>query len=67
MQSTFNEDLALVVVLALLLVGSAFDVTSRAAVWVGLFLLFIIWVSAYQNGTLKTFGQELTSKPGSQT
>lgn len=58
MNQNTNTDLALLLTLVLLLVFSAFDLTSQPAFYVGLFLLVIAWWSAWQTGNLQSFGQE---------
>jgi hypothetical protein len=67
MSNNTNPDILVAGMLTLLIVFSAWDTTARAAVWVGIFLVLIVWLSAWENGTLTQFGQQLFSKPGGQT
>jgi len=41
--------------IAALLFFSAWDVTSKAAVWAGLVLLAIVWLSAFDSGAIAPF------------
>jgi hypothetical protein len=59
-----SEAMGLALVLVILLVLSAWDATSKAAIWAGIFLLFVVWFSCYQTGQLKSLGQELFSTGG---
>lgn len=50
-----TQDLAVAGLMVALLIGSSFDTTSKWSLYLGLFLLFGVWFTAYKDGSLQTF------------
>lgn len=61
-QQNTQTDMTIFLTLAILLVLSAFPFTATPAMYVGLFLLLLAWMAAWQTGNLESFGTEMFSK-----
>lgn len=57
-----NEDVGLLALLVVLLILSAIPVTATPTLYLGFFILILVWIAAWQNQTLTQFGTELFSK-----
>jgi hypothetical protein len=55
-----NQDFAVTGLMVALIIGSSFDTTAKWALYLGLFLLFGVWFTAYKNGSLSTFAQNVS-------
>lgn len=56
-----NDQYVLIGVVGLL-VFSAIPITATAALYAGLFMLFVVWFTAYKNQQVFPFFQEMFSK-----
>lgn len=61
-QQPTNEDIGLLALLTVLLILSAIPVTATPVLYLGFFILLLVWIAAWQNQTLQGFGTELFSK-----
>ncbi len=59
-----TTDMYLLLAIVLLLIFSAIPTTATAAMWVGFFLLGLVWLNTYKNKELFYFGQELLNQRG---
>lgn len=58
-----NQEVALGALLLALLIMSSIDATAKFALYLGIFLLAMAWLTAFENGTLQKTVQAFT-KPG---
>jgi hypothetical protein len=56
-----NTEQLLLLTIVLLLIFSAIPFTAKAALYIGLFLMLLAWMSAWQTGNLQALGNELFS------
>jgi len=65
-----KQDYAVAGLMIALIIGSSFDSTSKWALYLGLFLLFGVWFTAFTQGSLQTFAtnvsKDLFPKAGGQ-
>lgn len=47
-----NQDVAVTGLMIALLIGSAFPTSAKWALYLGLFLLFLVWLGTWQNKSL---------------
>jgi hypothetical protein len=59
-----TNQMYILLAIVLLLIFSAIPTTATAAMWVGFFLLALVWLNAYKNKELYYFGQELLNQRG---